>query len=433
MQQEKREYKLTLNIYDRDFFRREILEFRDTDYTKLTPSRASHRLIRRARDYFENKFKEEYQKIGNQVEAYKWALRVQKVLTDHFSVVSVVSDDEDNAATVFETLNDRGIGLSTPDLLRNFLLRKASDDVSREQMVELWKNILSIEDDTKLRGFIRHYWISKEGDVKTQGLYREIKDVFLKRGYKSLDFTRNLSDAASIYKDILAAQHEDIEIAKMLRNINELGASLLYPTILSLSQTKELDDIKIMMKAMIVYFVRHNVICHLENSIIEKHMFETAKQLRQSLSVQQAIEGFKLSAPDDATFVKSFKTAKISRAETAKYLLREIEEVTRTGEVVVALPSVVHLEHIYPQNPPLSQTHRNHAEIINRIGNLTLLLYRLNASIGNSDFNEKKETYKQSEINMTRELIEIDIWNEETISRRQEQLGEKALKIWSFD
>jgi uncharacterized protein with ParB-like and HNH nuclease domain len=42
------------------------------------------------------------------------------------SVVAVSSTDEDNAAAVFETLNDRGIGLSTPDLLRNLLLRRAT-------------------------------------------------------------------------------------------------------------------------------------------------------------------------------------------------------------------------------------------------------------------------------------------------------------------
>ena len=52
------------------------------------------------------------------------------------SVVAVVSGDEDNAATVFETLNDRGIGLSTPDLLRTLLIRRAQE-ADREEIVDL--------------------------------------------------------------------------------------------------------------------------------------------------------------------------------------------------------------------------------------------------------------------------------------------------------
>jgi uncharacterized protein with ParB-like and HNH nuclease domain len=138
-------YKLTLNSYDRDFFKREILEFRDTSYQSPEPSLESHRLIRKAREFFTSKFQEEYNEIDNQELAHRWTLRIQKVLTDHMSVVAVISDDEDNAASVFETLNDRGIGLSTPDLLRNLLLRRATVE-SREEIIDLWRDILEIEE-----------------------------------------------------------------------------------------------------------------------------------------------------------------------------------------------------------------------------------------------------------------------------------------------
>jgi hypothetical protein len=72
------------------------------------------------------KFQEKYDEIDRPDLAHRWALRIQKVLTEHMSVVTVVSDDEDHAASVFATLNDRGIGLSMPDLLRNLLLRRAT-------------------------------------------------------------------------------------------------------------------------------------------------------------------------------------------------------------------------------------------------------------------------------------------------------------------
>ncbi len=57
--------------------------------------------------------------VSDPEQFHNWALRIQRVLTNHFSVVAVFSQDEDNASAVFETLNDRGIGLSTADLVRN--------------------------------------------------------------------------------------------------------------------------------------------------------------------------------------------------------------------------------------------------------------------------------------------------------------------------
>ena len=140
--QNRTTYKLTLNTYDRDFFRREILERRDGNFVPLEPSLGSHRLIRLARDFFVEQFESRYSQTSPEL-AHRWALRIQSVLTNHVSLVAVISQDEDNAATVFETLNDRGIGLSTPDLLRNLLLRRAQDD-TREEIIELWRDILEL-------------------------------------------------------------------------------------------------------------------------------------------------------------------------------------------------------------------------------------------------------------------------------------------------
>lgn len=91
----------------------------------------SHGLIRKARQYFTERVREESEKLGGGKAAFDRNLRISRVLCDNMSVVAVTSTDEDNAAAVFETLNDRGIGLSTPDLLRNLLLRRAPSDATR--------------------------------------------------------------------------------------------------------------------------------------------------------------------------------------------------------------------------------------------------------------------------------------------------------------
>src|ERR1700674_3046267 len=129
-------YKMTLNTYDRDFFKREILESRDGDYAPPEPGIESHRLVRQALSFFEGQFEANFGRQATPEDAHRWALRICTVLTNHMSVVAVLSEDEDNAASVFETLNDRGIGLSTPDLLRNFLLRRAHE-AERQEIIDL--------------------------------------------------------------------------------------------------------------------------------------------------------------------------------------------------------------------------------------------------------------------------------------------------------
>ena len=168
-------YKVTMNEYDRDYFRRKILESRDASYVEPVATLESHRLIAKARGFLDERFEEKYAACATPAEAYQWALRIQNVVTNHMSVVAIFSDDEDNAATVFETLNDRGIGLSTPDLVRNLILRRAVP-TARDEIIDLWKDILEVEGDAPLKTFLRHYWISHYGDVKTQALYREIKE-----------------------------------------------------------------------------------------------------------------------------------------------------------------------------------------------------------------------------------------------------------------
>src|SRR6266481_6321698 len=48
--------KLTLNRYDQNFFRREVLEVRGANYIPPAAQIESHQLIRKARKYFESKF-----------------------------------------------------------------------------------------------------------------------------------------------------------------------------------------------------------------------------------------------------------------------------------------------------------------------------------------------------------------------------------------
>ena len=426
-------FKLTLNRYDRDFFRREVLESRDKNYIEPDPEIESHKLIRKARKFFTGKFDEEYKAIGDHKEAHQWALRILRVLTNHVSVVAVVSDDEDNASMVFETLNDRGIGLSTPDLLRNLLMRRAPEE-DRDEITDLWGEVLEIEGDARLKAFLRHYWISVEGDIKTQSLYRELKFQILDKELGSLDFSRQLRDASIIYRDqILGGQDDDDTIAGLLVDIRLLGASVLYPAVLSAFQIQERDHLEHFLRTLIVGFVRHNLIGHLSNSLLEDVAFESARTVRIDGAFANAIKRITDFSPNDKSFQPAFETATVRRRASARFVLREIEQHLRTTEELdVGPPSRVHVEHIYPQTPPAGLRWASHENSLNRIGNLTLLSKRLNTKIRNTGFEEKRPYYEKSELLLNKSLVNLKSWTEEALDARQIELSEMAPTIWAF-
>jgi uncharacterized protein with ParB-like and HNH nuclease domain len=192
----KTTYVLTLNVYDRDFFRSEIQDEPQDPPVKPPTTLKSHGLIRKARQYYVDRVAEASEQVGGGESAFKWNLRVSRVLCDHMSVVAVTSTDDDNAAEVFETLNDRGIGLSTPDLLRNLLMRRAPDEDARGRIVAAWETVLGINEEVSVEEFLRHYWVSHRGDVKARKLYREIKGTILKEDIESLSLSRDLAETA---------------------------------------------------------------------------------------------------------------------------------------------------------------------------------------------------------------------------------------------
>lgn len=426
-------YTLTLNQYDREYFKRVVQEEQRPTTHLPEETMESHRLIHKAREFFQKQFEERYTSLGRESKAaFDWALRIRLVLTDHMSVVAVGAKDEENAEHVFETLNDRGIGLSTPDLLRNYLLRKVGLE-QRDAVNDHWRILMEMEDDVKIEEFLRHYWLSHHGDVKTRALYQEIKATLTAENADCLLFSRDLQRVAYIYRDITVGRDDDAGIRHLLKGLNILGAKALYPAVLSAFEVGDLEQKKRLLRALVALYVRHNVIGNLDNSELETLVYEVAKELRATRDFNGAIQKLREKAPPDDYFVDQFRTAQIRKMTTAQYILRELELAKRlTEEVEIASPDRVHVEHIYPQTPLPGQKWPNHNVIVNRLGNLTLLSSRLNTTIRNGEFAAKKPSYQLSQLLLTKEVAELDHWDIEAINERQRRLSELALTIWRF-
>lgn len=68
-------------------------------------------------------------------------------LIQNVVLVVITAYSDDNAYTIFETMNDRGLNLTPTEMLKGYLLSKVSNSVQRDKINEIWKKeIKSLHD-----------------------------------------------------------------------------------------------------------------------------------------------------------------------------------------------------------------------------------------------------------------------------------------------
>lgn len=423
--------KLLLNEFDRAFFRDAIQSFPPH---VVATSKRSHRLIQKAYHYFTERIRENWETRGGGENAFRWAARLSKTLTDHISLVTVVSTDEDNAASIFETLNDRGIGLSTADLLRSWLLHH-SPATQREEIVECWSDVFECAGlGEGAQTLIRLSWVSRYGDVKERSLYKVISRQLTETSTTSVQYSRDLRTDALFYRKVRDGETVDTKQRDIWLGLATLKAQSGYALLLSAKRLLPEETQKRLSIALFSLIVRHNIICDKDRAKFESTAFAAAKAISEGKGEDAALALLRALSPSDDEVRQSFTTLNFGRGQSgiAQIILRTMEYgLRKTEELIIATPDKVHLEHIYPQRPSAADRFANHDEYVGRIGNLTLLDHRLNQEAQNSSFALKKEQYYvHSDIFLTKELLTNNNWGPAEIDARQQRLCDLAVQIW---
>lgn len=141
--------------------------------------------------------------------------------------------------------------------------------------------------------------------------------------------------------------------------------------------------------------------------------------------------------PTDSQFKEAFAVASVSKAYLARYYLRALERA-KQGEVDPELvpnedPEAVNLEHIIPQKMSQSWVHitdDEHSALVHRIGNLALLKMRINSGAGADGFKYKSAFYRESALQLTRDIGSEAEWGRAQVEARQRRLADLAVKAW---
>lgn len=439
------DFALVLGNTDKDFFRDYI---QAEEGCTLKPRLRTHRNIVSAKRILS-------QRIGLLVgENPASAIIVLKTLRDIlrydliFASIPVAS--ERDAFRIFETLNDRGLRLSVPDLLLNYLMREAPTDGDRSQIRVLWTDMVEQMGKRDINRFLRHLWLSKYGDLKSTDLFSAIKDRIETEKSSSLDFARACATDCGHYADLLSYSPDLGSGSEYVRTIlQDLGKLVALPLLLSGVQVLDAESFARLCQWVIVFATRYSVIANLDPSGLESIFYSLAQQLR-NLYPKDGSNGKPTSKGYLSHIKNALEKSAPSNAQLHAAADAELSEdgalyvVTRIAESIESPDRAwkrgeANLEHIFPKHPKEDEwggpeNHERLEPLLWNIGNLTLYGKKANGKLGNKEFPAKKKAFAECKIALTQGIANrYEEWTEATIKLRARWMLEQAIGIWSFE
>ena len=430
--------KLELNENNDSFYRSFLVQLRDPINFHRLPS--SNKLLQKAFEYFYKRVKEFF---GETPKGEELADFLQNKLAEKLLFIQIVVENDLDAYTVFETLNARGIELSTSDLLKNYLLSlTAQSEEDIHQAKEQWKSIIQITDLAKFPTFLRYFWHSRYETIRKEQLFKALrKSVTTKEdAFNLLD---NLEKYAAVYAALKNPNDDLWQGNKQIRRrINELklfGVTQPFPLLLESYFKLPVSQFEDVLRFCSVIAFRYNVIGNLDPKRQELGFHNASKKLftKSITSSSQVAQELKSIYIDDERFENLFSTKQVNtkgKKKLARYILYSLENQIAGTERNFEDETAT-IEHILPENSPIEWndffTEEEQENNIYRLGNLTLLESAKNNDCGTKPFSEKLKIYQQSQYEMTKQ-IDYPEWTVNQIRLRQENLAKIAKTVWKI-
>lgn len=357
----------------------------------------------------------------------------------------IVVQDDLNAYKVFETLNARGVQLSTPDLLKNYLFSIVTKDEKLEEdeldeLDEQWSEILSQLGENNVSDYIRYHHNSSRKMVTKNNLFSSMKRTIVEPK-EAYEYLKSLISSAPIYASLINPSEswwgeQDPKYREAIHYLNGIRLfNIRQPLTILLSAYPKFSpsEFVILTKYLYILSIRYNVICHLSPSEQESSYNQIAIKVSEG-SYKRAShvkngEEFKRLYPDNNSFFNSFEFHRMPSRQTPKkirFILAEIESYLGRN----CDHEKTTLEHICPFNPEQGWSDyfgEGVNDIKDRLGNMILMD---KDNLKRKSFNDKKAEYKKSRYNLAYKVTEYKKWDLEAVNDFQKWMARTATKVW---
>lgn len=345
----------------------------------------------------------------------------------------ICSDTREQAFRLFTILNNRGIPLTTADILKSLNLDKVQDEIKRNEYAKKWEELEEQYGD-KFDRFLNFIRTIKLKEKARKNLLEEFEEKVygkvMNYGKESIDYilktSENYDKLINLTADFNNEYKNLINIMKVGFNSEDWIPPLLYyyekfNTQGLVKFLKLLDN-----KFMGDWINKETPTKRLEN------MNKILKAIEIGENYNDILNNKNLFSFDINNF-KNIINGNIFGERYCKYLLLKIEYLSLDSEVAyIGNYKNISIEHVLPQNPKEDSewktkfSNEDREEWTNKLGNLILLTKRKNSKLSNLEFKDKKEKYLADKILLFPSVFEVysngEDWNIDILKTRQNRI-----------
>ncbi len=385
----------------------------------------------------------------NVLQKYTKGKDVSKIIysiSDRLLFTTIYISDELNAYKIFETLNARGIKLSSSDLVKNYIFSSIDSDDNIPQSVindldEKWSYIGVKIGSEAYTDYIHVQWNARNSLVRQKNLFKHITEEINNNKSKAEHYLNQLYEHSSIYEGIINPQSE---FFKDHCDYSEIKKSLYFLDLFKIKQPRSLilisyikhkNDFAKILRWIKIFSLRYNVICNAHPGEQEILYNKIALAISKNCQIGDIKNELLRLYPTDNKFMNEFldKSIKTNHSEKkARYILARLEEHKSNSSID---ESTLTIEHILPKKPNdnwFDYFGKDYNLFNDRVGNFALVSKAVNNDLGQKGFKEKQKILSKSEY----KINNIDNYiqrSPQTIESRQQQLAKVATQTWRID
>ena len=353
-----------------------------------------------------------------------------RVLLNNVVLLPIKCGDLDDALTIFETINNRGMSLSDIDIFKAQLHKNAGQN--SKEFIRRWNEIENDYNDI----FRIYMYILRAKDKITD---KEIglRPFFLSTNLRLKDWKTVIHDMEKI--DSCINYHEgacpDVEscegcikykICKWFQILwyypNQYWQYPIYTFLFKFLNsdgelTKEkIEEYSLLLQDTIRYCYVKSIIYNSVNTIKDV-IFRVCANIWHGKDYKRLY--YESLAKDNFEIKSALEAGKVQRSLRGLCFLHAYLNPDQ-----VFIPWEAQIEHILPKkwNNYDGWTEETYQNDVNKIGNLVVLEKKLNISAKNEFFSRKKDVYKNSEVIAAKNLCDIQSWTPDTLDKRHKNV-----------
>ena len=434
--------RLHLNKTDNAFYQDYLIQLKKPLNPRRLP-KSNRRLLECFR-YFVERLKE-LNELKNKGKAT--ASLLSETVARQLLFILITVDDELNAYTIFETLNARGLELTTTDLLKNYLFSRISVPSDLEVVQRRWRSLIQIVGQARFPEFLRYHLLCEQPKIRSQRLFKLVRDQ-TRTAQDVFTLLDDLESRGELFAAILDSNHGywmDLPGAKpYVGELNLFRIRQPIPLLFAAWEAFSKEDFIRVLKLVSAISFRYTVVSGLNTNALEPVYHQAAKAVTdgEALTPGVVFERLKRIYVDDEKMRQDFALLEIDtrgqRKKLAKYILARLEQYA-SGRACDPDTDPGTIEHVLPENPAeiWNETYPSEKweDGVYRLGNLTLLEASANRNVGNESYLNKLAAYDQSTCELTRQISRMapEQWTPELVDNRQRQLAKSAAEVWRSD